>query len=311
MSGSADRIAVIDIGSNSTRMLVADVADGRVEEVDRRTRVTRLARGVDLTGRLSTEAIEAVCDTVSEYVDRYEELGAGPGTVIATSAVRDAENGSAFMAELRERFALSPRILDGDEEAELTYRGATSEETPTEPTLVIDIGGGSTELVVGHDGSVDFHASLQLGVVRHTERHLSSDPSAATQLEALAGDVRGLLDAELSSQAGAEAERGIAVAGTPTSLAAIDLELDPYDPERVHGHVLGLEKIQRLLSRLAATPLEERAAIPGLHPDRAPTIVAGVVILIEVMRSFGLAELKVSERDILHGAALEAVGEAA
>jgi exopolyphosphatase / guanosine-5'-triphosphate,3'-diphosphate pyrophosphatase len=308
MSQVSTRVAVIDVGSNSTRMLVADVLDGQAEEIDRRTRVTRLARGVDLTGRLSNEAIEAVCDTVSEYVSCYEGLGAGPATVIATSAVRDAENGAAFMAELRERFALSPRILDGDEEAALTYRGATSEKTPAEPTLVIDIGGGSTELVVGANGEVEFHASLQLGVVRHTERHLPSDPPSAAELEGLAGDVRRLLEGELSAEAGAEASRGIAVAGTPTSLAAIDLELDPYDPERVHGHRIGLGTIQRMLSRLAATPLEERASTPGLHPDRAPTIVAGTVILIEVMRAFGLEEIEVSERDILHGAALDAAG---
>ena len=298
---------MIDIGSNSTRMLVADVEDGRLGEVDRRTNVTRLARGVDLSGRLSSEAIEAVCDTVGGYVARYEELGtAGPATVIATSAVRDAENGSAFIAELRERFALSPRILDGDEEAALTYRGATSEETPAEPTLVVDIGGGSTELVVGRNGGVGFHTSLQLGVVRHTERYVSSDPPGAAELEALADDVRGLLDDELAAQSGAQADRGIAVAGTPTSLAAIDLELDPYDPERVHGHTVALGEIQRMLSRLAAMPLTERTEVPGLHPDRAPTIVAGTVILVEVMRCFGLDEIRVSERDILHGAALEA-----
>src|SRR5918999_106896 len=149
MSDDPARVAVIDIGSNSTRMLVANVEDGRAEEVDRRTRVTRLARGVDLTGRLSNEAVEAGRDTGSDHVNRFEELGAGPAAVIATSAVRDADNGEAFMAELRERFALSPRILDGDEEAALTYRGATSDKTPTEPTLVIDIGGGAAALVGG------------------------------------------------------------------------------------------------------------------------------------------------------------------
>jgi exopolyphosphatase / guanosine-5'-triphosphate,3'-diphosphate pyrophosphatase len=310
MSEGAKRVAVIDIGSNSTRMLVADVLDGRAEEVDRRTRVTRLARGVDLTGHLSNEAVEAVCETVSEYVGRYEELGAPAATVIATSAVRDAENGGAFMAELRERFAISPRIVDGEEEAALTYRGATSEKTPAEPTLVIDIGGGSTELVVGSNGDVDFHTSLQLGVVRHTERHLSSDPPDPAELESLAGDVRRILDGELSTDDGVAASRGIAVAGTPTSLAAIDLELDPYDPERVHGHRIGLGSIQRLLSRLAAAPVAERAELPGLHPDRAPTIVAGTVILVEVMRSFGLDEIEVSERDLLHGAALDAANRA-
>jgi exopolyphosphatase/guanosine-5'-triphosphate,3'-diphosphate pyrophosphatase len=305
MNGVSTRVAVIDVGSNSTRLLVADVEAQTVEEVERRTKVTRLGRGVDLSGRLSTEAIEAVCETVAEYVDCYESLGAGEVAVNATSAVRDAGNGSAFVAELRERFALSPRVLDGAEEARLTYRGATSQATPARPTLVVDIGGGSTELVVGCNGGVDFHTSLQAGVVRHTERHVPSDPPAAAELDALAGDIRGMIERELDAEPGVYADRGIAVAGTPTSLAAIELGLDPYDPERVHGHRVSLGSIQTMLSRLAASPLEERAATVGLHPDRAPTIVAGTVILVEVMRAFGLDEIEVSERDILHGAALD------
>ena len=299
-------MAVIDIGSNSTRLLVADVADGRVEEIDRRTRVTRLGRGVDLSGKLSDDSIEAVCDAVAEYVARYQELGAEEVTAIATSAVRDAENGDAFIAELRERFSLSAGMIDGSTEARLTYRGATSEDPPTESTLVIDIGGGSTELTVGAGEDVVFRTSLQAGVVRHTERHINSDPPTAKELDGLAGDIRGLLDREVVREVGAHAETGIAVAGTPTSLAAIELELDPYDPERVHGHVLSLKAIQRMLSRLASAPNSERAKTVGLHPDRSPTIVAGTVTLIELMRAFGLEEVQASEHDILHGAALEA-----
>lgn len=172
---------------------------------------------------------------------------------IATSAVRDAENGSAFIAELRERFALSARVLGGDEEARLTYMGATSEHSPAVPTLVLDIGGGSTEMVVGKGREADWHRSLQAGVVRHTERHLPSDPPRPVELEALAADLRVLI--ETATREAPRAEAGIAVAGTPTSLAAIELELDPYDPKQVHGHVLELRSIQRMLSRLAATPL--------------------------------------------------------
>jgi exopolyphosphatase/guanosine-5'-triphosphate,3'-diphosphate pyrophosphatase len=299
-------VAVVDIGTNSTRLLVADVEGSRVEEVDRRTRVTRLGRGVDLSGQLSSEAIEGVCETIGEYVDVYRQLGAEQVSAIATSAVRDASNGGAFVAELRERFALSARVLDGEEEARLTYLGAIATRPPADHALVIDIGGGSTELVVGNRGEVGFHASLQAGVVRHTERHLPSDPPTAAELEALAADVRRVVGEGLTGHPEAHADLGIAVAGTPTSLAAIDLELDPYDPDRVHGHRLSLSAIQRMLSRLAALPLEERRQLKGLHPDRAPTIVAGVVVLVEVMRAFGLEEIEVSEHDILWGAAIAA-----
>ncbi len=305
------RVAVVDIGSNSTRLLVADVADGRVREVERRSRVTRLGRGVDLTGRLAVEAIEAACGAVADYVALYQEAGAETVVAIATSAVRDAANGSAFVAELRERFALSARVLDGEEEARLTYIGATSAHPPTEPTLVVDIGGGSTELIVGAGEKIAFHASLQVGVVRHTERHISSDPPTAVELERLAGDVRGSIDAVIAEHPEARAGAGIAVAGTPTSLAAIEMELEPYDPTRVHSHVLALPSIQRMLSRLASAPLAKRVEIPGMHPDRAPTIVAGVVTLVEAMRAFDLDRITVSEHDILYGAALDSVSSSA
>lgn len=315
MAIDAQRVAAIDIGTNSTRLLVADVAAGRVSEVERLSRVTRLGRGVDLSGQLSAEGIEAACEAIADYLSICREAGAERVEAIATSAVRDASDGSAFVAELRERFALPARVLDGEEEARLTYLGATSEHPPTEPTLVIDIGGGSTELIVGGGGSTElavggdeiaFHASLQAGVVRHTERHLSSDPPAAVEMEALAADARALIEAAVAGHAGARAVAAIAVAGTPTSLASVEMELEPYDPERVHGHVLSLPSIQRLLSRLASAPLAERVRIPGLHPDRAPTIIAGVVILIETMRAFGLDRVGVSEHDILYGTAIAA-----
>ena len=298
------RVAVIDVGTNSARLLVADVEAGRVAPIERRSTVTRLGRGVDLSGRLSAEAIEDACAAIGEYVEAIATHDVEAVDVIATSAVRDAENGSAFVAELRERFALSARVLDGEEEARLTYLGATSEHSPTVPTLVIDIGGGSTELIVGHGEQIDFHTSLQAGVVRHTERHIGSDPPTAIELEGLAADIRGQIESAL--EPGITATEGIAVAGTPTSLAAVEMELVPYDPERVHGHVLELRSIQRMLSRLASVPLAERIEIPGLHPERAPTIVAGVVILVEAMRAFGLDRITVSEHDILYGTALAA-----
>ena len=300
------RVAVIDMGTNSTRLLVADVGGGKLAELDRRSTVTRLGRGVDTSRQLAMEAIEDVCATVGEYVARYRELGAERVAAIATSAVRDAGNRGAFIAELRERFALDARILDGEEEARLTYLGANHDRAPTGEALVVDIGGGSTELVVGRGDDVSFHASLDAGTVRHTERHLKHDPAEPAELEALADDVRRLIDEALAGSDFADASVGIGVAGTPTSLAAIDQVLDPYDPELVHGYTLSLDSIQRMYSQLAAKTLEERLAVTGLHPGRAPTIVAGVVILIQVMRAFGLEEIEVSEHDILYGAALEA-----
>jgi exopolyphosphatase / guanosine-5'-triphosphate,3'-diphosphate pyrophosphatase len=307
MAGDSHRVAVVDIGSNSTRLLIADIGGGGVSEIERQSRVTRLGRGVDLTGQLSAEAIEAACEAIADYVAICRECGVERIEAIATSAVRDASNGEAFAAELRERFALSARVLDGEEEARLTYMGATFEGPPTEPTLVVDIGGGSTELVVGTGHEIAFHASMQAGVVRHTERHITSDPPTPNELEALAGDVRGLIVAAIGEDPAATATAGIAVAGTPTSLASIELGLEPYDPRQVHGRTLDLVAIQRLLSQLASAPLAKRAGIRGLHPDRAPSIVAGVIILVETMRAFDLDRITVSEHDILYGVAIEAV----
>jgi len=304
MTGAPHRVAVIDIGSNSTRLIVADVADGRVAKLERHSRVTRLGRGVDLSGQLSEEAIEVACEAIADYVAICANAGVELIDAIATSAVRDASDGGAFVAELRERFALSARVLDGEEEARLTYLGATFEHPPAEPTLVVDIGGGSTELIVGCDTEIAFHTSLQAGVVRHTERHIAADPPMTGELEALAADVRALIEGAVATRDETRVAAGIAVAGTPTSLAAVEIGLEPYDPERVHGHVLSLPTIQRLLSRLASAPLSERTEIVGLHPDRAPTIIAGVVILVEVMRAFGLDRIEVSEHDILYGAAI-------
>ena len=300
------RVAVIDMGSNSTRLLVAEVDGGRIRELERHSTVTRLGRGVDTSRKLSADAIEDVCDTVAGYLELVEHHDAKQLVAVATSAVRDAENSGAFCGELRERFALSARVLSGDDEARLTYLGAIHERPATEGALVIDIGGGSTELVVGSGLDVAWHSSLDAGTVRHTERHLAHDPAEQTELETLADDVRSLIDGALFGSDFARAQSGIGVAGTPTSLAAIEQQLDPYDPDAVHGSTLTLKSVQRMLSELAAKSLSERLNVTGLHPGRAPTIVAGVVILIQVMRAFGLSEIEVSEHDILYGAALEA-----
>jgi exopolyphosphatase/guanosine-5'-triphosphate,3'-diphosphate pyrophosphatase len=300
----AMRVAVIDIGTNSTRLLVADVDAGRVDEVERRTTVTNMGRGVDHTGLICGDAIEDVCGVIADYIARYEELGVERVMAIATSAVRDAVNGEACVAELRERFGLDARLLTGEEEAHLTYLGATAHRSADERTLVFDIGGGSTELIIGSGHDVGFHTSLQAGTIRQSERHLTSDPPDPHELEDLAAEIRKLI--ERAAQPEVRPARAIAVAGTPTSLAAIDQELEPYDPGRVHGYRLGMRRIQRMLSRLSSLPLAERLRVPGLHPGRAPTIVAGTVILVQVMRAFGLEEVEVSELDILHGSALSA-----
>ncbi len=298
------RVGVIDIGTNSTRLLIADVEGGGVEEVERRTTVTNMGRGVDHSGMICTDAVDDVCEVIGDYKARYEEMGAERVSAIATSAVRDAINGEAFIAELRERFGLDARLLTGEEEAHLTYLGATSHRPADDATLVFDIGGGSTELIVGSGTEVGFHTSLQAGTIRQSERHLTSDPPDPHELEELAADIRNLIDRAIASQT--EPVRAIAVAGTPTSLAAIDQGLEPYDPGRVHGYRLGMQPIQHMLSRLSSLPLAERLRVPGLHPGRAPTIVAGTVILVQVMRAFRLQEIEVSELDILHGSALSA-----
>jgi exopolyphosphatase/guanosine-5'-triphosphate,3'-diphosphate pyrophosphatase len=305
------RVASIDMGTNSTRLLVADVDSGGVEPIRKESRVTRLGRGVEITGKLSTDAIERVADTVRDYAEEARRLGAEEVTAFATSAVRDAGNGDAFIAELRERLSMQARVLAGSEEAHLTYRGALSAHKVHGETLVVDIGGGSTELIVGSGEEPSFHTSLQLGVVRHSERHVHADPPRTDEMEALAEDVGGTIEAELAAHPGLRAERAIAVAGTPATLAAIDLGLDHLDAERVEGHHLSLRKVQQSCSLLASASLEERCRIRGVDRDRAPTIVAGVVILIKAMRAFGLEEVEVSDRDILYGAALDAAERAA
>ncbi len=302
----AMRVAVVDIGTNSTRLLIADVEGNGVYEVERRTTVTNMGRGVDHTSTICSDAVEDVCGVIADYKARYEEMEAERVMAIATSAVRDALNGDAFIAELRERFNLDARMLTGEEEAHLTYLGATAHRPTAGPTLVFDIGGGSTELILGTGREVGFHTSLQAGTLRHAERHLTSDPPDPHQLEDLAADIRNLIDRAIAAQPEGAPARAIAVAGTPTSLAAIDQGLEPYDPGRVHGYRLGMQRIQRMLSRLSSLPLAERLRVPGLHPGRAPTIVAGTVILVQVMRAFGLQEIEVSELDILHGSALSA-----
>ncbi len=311
-SVGASRVAVVDLGTNSTRLLVADVSDSEVKELDRRTTVTRLGQGVEATGRLADEAIGRVTEALAVYREVMDRLGAERIIAVATSAMRDAENGPAFRKDIRERFGIDARTISGDEEARLTFLGATSGRNPGSETLAIDIGGGSTEYVSGRaGGDPGFHVSTRMGSVRFTERHLISDPPEHAELTALAEDARGGIEADVPAEVRERVEHGIAVAGTATTLAAIDQKLDPYDPEKVHGYRVNLGACERIVAQLAALTVAERRGVTGLHPDRAPPIVAGAVIMLESMRVFGLDDIEVSESDILHGAALDGAGVSA
>jgi exopolyphosphatase/guanosine-5'-triphosphate,3'-diphosphate pyrophosphatase len=296
------RVAVVDIGTNSTRLLIAEPdGAGSLRELERRSEVTRLGEGVDRTGELGEEPQRRVLRVLAAYDELIAAHDVERTTAVMTSAVRDARNGGEFAERVRSEHRLNGRTLTGDEEAELTFRGATVGRSDGGPLLVIDIGGGSTELVVGEHGEVVFHVSTQNGVVRHTERHLHDDPPTTEQMDELSAAVR----ADFERHARRAVNAAVAVAGTATSCAAIDLAIEPYDPSKVEGHVLSVSRLHELRDRLAAVPLPERRRIPGLHPDRAPTIVAGVLILIEALRAFALDRVQVSERDILWGAALE------
>jgi len=314
------RVAVVDIGSNSTRLLVAkvDTDTGSLQELARDSRVTRLGEGVDANGSLSETAIERVTTVLADYHGKIEEHDCEANLAVLTSAVRDADNGPDFAERVCEEYGLDARVLSGDEEAQLTFLGAMStrpddggsddEQGGAVPTVVIDIGGGSTEFVIGSGRTAGFHVSLHVGVVRMSERHIHSDPPEPHELQKLAADVRQNFEDGLPADERAAVKRAIAVAGTATSAASIDQELDPYDPERVNGYTLTLGTVEMLLARLADMDEGGRRKVVGLHPDRAPTIVAGMIVLSEAMRAFGRDQVEVSEHDILYGGALRLAG---
>src|SRR5438132_8076489 len=286
------RVGVVDLGTNSTRLLVADVDDGRVDEVARRLTITRLGEGVDERRKLLPLPLARVRNVLSDYRRELEELGAERVLALGTSAVRDADNGEAFLGEVEWSYGFSSRLLSGEEEAELTRRGVANGRALGDETLVLDVGGGSTELITARE-----RVSLDLGCVRLTERHLRSDPPTREELDEAARAVREALP-DLSPK------DAIGVAGTVTSLAA--LELAEYDPEKIHGYRISRASVEAQLERLASLPLAERRELSGLEPERAPVIVAGAAIVREVLDRYGLGELEASERDLLHGAALEA-----
>jgi exopolyphosphatase / guanosine-5'-triphosphate,3'-diphosphate pyrophosphatase len=273
------RVAAVDLGTNTTRLLVADVDGDRVAEVLRRGVVTGLGHGVDASRRLAPEAVERVHAVVAEFRREADELGAERSLAAATSAVRDATNGGELLRDVERRFGFATRLLSGDEEAALTRRGVGALD---ERTLVLDVGGGSTELILGAS-----RTSLDVGSVRLTDRYLASDPPRREELDAAAAHVRSLLPPLAPAAA-------VGVAGTVWQLEAL---LGAITPDAVAA----------ALERLAALPLAERRRVPGLDPPRAPVIVAGALIVAEVLRRYGLARLSYSVHDLLDGIALEAV----
>jgi exopolyphosphatase/guanosine-5'-triphosphate,3'-diphosphate pyrophosphatase len=277
------RVAAVDLGTNSTRLLVADT-NGTLDEVVRRLVITRLGEGVDERRRLLPVPIARVRNVLSDFRRELEALGAERTLCIGTSAVRDAENGEAFLGEIEWSYGFTTRLLSGDEEAELTLRGIGA---VAPGTLVVDIGGGSTELQVA---GTEVRTSLDVGCVRLTERF-------GEDVDAIRAHVRGLLPP-------AQAVRAIGVAGTVTTIAALDLDLAEYDPARIHGHLVSTAAAHEQAARLAALPVEERRKI--VEPGRAPVIVAGAAILLEILSFYGLDGIEASERDILHGVALAA-----
>jgi exopolyphosphatase / guanosine-5'-triphosphate,3'-diphosphate pyrophosphatase len=277
------RVAAVDLGTNSTRLLVAD-ANGTLDEVVRRLEITRLGEGVDERRRLLPVPIARVRNVLSSYRRELESLGAERTLCIATSAVRDAENGEAFLGEIEWSYGFTTRLLSGEEEAAMTLRGIGA---VAPGTLVVDIGGGSTEVqIVG----TNVRESLDVGCVRLTERY-------GEDVAAIREHVRGLLPE-------ARADRAVGVAGTVTTIAALDLGLAEYDPVRIHGHTISRAAVAEQTTRLASMSVEERAQI--VEPGRAPVIVAGAAILSEALDFYGLDAIQASERDILHGAALAA-----
>ncbi len=297
------RVAVVDIGSNSTRLLIADVGAG-VTEVERRSIVTRLGEGVEATGKLGEQPRERVHEALAEYAAAIAEHGATRATAVMTSAVRDASNGDEFAATINERYGLDARTLSGDEEAQLTFLGATAARTPEpgERLLVIDIGGGSTELVIGERGDVAFHVSTQVGVVRHSERHLHSDPPTPG---GAAGAQRRRRSRARRRGPGRERTRSRPRSRWPAPRPSARASTSATRPTTSRATSSRSRRSRRCSNGSPRCRSRERREVPGLDPDRAPTIVAGVVVLTRALAAFGLDEVEVSDRDILWGAALE------
>lgn len=302
------RLAAIDTGTNSTRLLIADTGAAGLREVVRETTVTRLGEGVDQCGRLVPAARKRVYECVGRYAAVVGELGASRVLIVATSSVRDAADGESFLAELGGSFGFDHKVLTGDEEAALAFTGALSGGDQDKETLLFDVGGGSTEVVAGRRQRVDFSVSMNVGCVRLRERLLPSDPAGATEMRAARQFIDGELARRVPPAAVAGAEQTLAVAGTVTTLAALDMGLESYDRELVHGHRLSHDRVKDLMERLGEMTVAEKMNLPLMEPGRADVIVAGALIVERLLSYCGQAEMTVSEHDILDGIALAIAG---
>jgi exopolyphosphatase/guanosine-5'-triphosphate,3'-diphosphate pyrophosphatase len=309
------RVASIDCGTNSIRLLVADVpADGAHTDLLRRMEVVRLGQGVDATGRLAPEAIARTRTVLVEYVGAARQLGATAVRMVATSATRDAANRADFEHMVLDVLGQRPDVVSGTEEAELSFLGATASldaaarahgnPPPSAPFLVVDIGGGSTEFVLGDASGLRAARSVDVGCVRLTERHLHGDPPTAEQVRRAEDDVRAALDDVRTEVPVAEAASLIGLAGSVTTVAALALELPAYDAEAIHGSRIPVERVRAVTADLLAATRERRAAMPVMHPGRVDVIGAGALILRVLMDEFSLDQVVVSEHDILDGIAL-------
>ena len=309
------RVAAIDCGTNSIRLLVADVPPaGAQSDLLRRREVVRLGQGVDATGRLAPEAIERTRKVLAEYADQARDLGATAVRMAATSATRDAANRQDFEDMVLATLGQTPDVITGREEAELSFLGATASldaaaaahgnPPPSPPFLVVDIGGGSTEFVLGDAAGVRAARSVDVGCVRLTERHLHGDPPTAAEITRAEDDIRAAL-AEITAEVPvADAASLVGLAGSVTTVAALALELPAYDADAIHGSRIPVDHVRAVTADLLAATRATRAAMPVMHPGRVDVIGAGALILRVLMDEFGLPEVVVSEHDILDGIAL-------
>jgi exopolyphosphatase/guanosine-5'-triphosphate,3'-diphosphate pyrophosphatase len=303
-----ERFATIDVGTNTVLLLVAERRARGFAPVLERADITRLGRGVDATGRLDPDAIRDTVTVLAEYARAARELGAPVVACVATSAARDAANGAEFFAAARAAAGLVPEVIPGDEEARLVWASAWRDfGRPGEPLAVLDVGGGSTELSVGDGPAPRARASLQVGAVRLTERHVRGDPPPAAEVEAVRSAAREAVR-PFAEMAGPGGGRLVGVAGTVTTLAAVVQALPAYDAERVHGSTLSLAEIERLSGTLAALTVRERATLPGMEPKRADVILGGAIVVAESMRATGFDALTVSDRGVRWGLLYDRVG---
>ena len=300
------KVAAIDIGTNSVLLVIAAVSANQPRPLLERATITRLGEGVDETRRLAPAAIERSLACLRSYAADLSAHGRPRLDAVGTSALRDAQGAQAFMEQAEQILGVRPRVIAGDEEARLTFRGALSGLTLSGKLLVFDVGGGSTELIVGDaapSSPLESRASLDIGSVRLFERYVSCDPPTAQELAGIEAHVAQQLSsaAPLTSLRVGEPLTLVGVAGTVTTLKALELGLSPYDGARVHGAVLTLSAVEELCERLASLPLTERKKLPELKPKRADVIVAGALIVREVLRRAGASQLVVSDRGVRFG----------